>query len=520
MGLFDRALDAYTYNERTPAGARRYAQQDADALSGVYQNVQEQLGEGTAHHPLKTAELLLASGNASAIKAGEAIRQQYHSGKTQDIKHHEYELTLDEDQAEAWAKSQLKEGRDVIGSPLKIRRKNGTVGHAVVRRSSGGGVYMQDLGVDAYTAPKVVSLGGGTQGIYTDGQGRLNYGPPNDSMARSNGYQEVPQDIQAEFQEFMRWKQSQQQGQPQTGQVPPQQGQVPPPQGGQMPPQGQQVPPQQTPGQRVPPQAMPQDPTSRQLPTPTSRVAGGMAPGVQEVTPFENFVGRTEMVEEAKATGKVTGAAQAKSRTEIGQDLKLSNSLQKSFDNIAPEIDAAIAIIDKEGWLEGGNWATGGIMEWQNAMDLLPSKFLEFLGSEQPSMEKWVGTDYKKLYDRINTIRTNIGFDKLQQMRADSPTGGALGQVSDMENQMLKDSLTSINQYMRPSDMIAALGKVRLHYDRAIKLNKVEFLMKHKYRVNEGQTTYEDFTNVQAQAIIDVFGMTPEAEQLINQIAR
>lgn len=47
-------------------------------------------------------------------------------------------------------------------------------------------------------------------------------------------------------------------------------------------------------------------------------------------------------------------------------------------------------------------------------------------------------TDAGKLNNYLDTIKSNIGLDKLQNMRDNSPTGGALGQVSDMENKLLQ----------------------------------------------------------------------------------
>jgi hypothetical protein len=41
-------------------------------------------------------------------------------------------------------------------------------------------------------------------------------------------------------------------------------------------------------------------------------------------------------------------------------------------------------------------------------------------------------TDSRALNNYLATIKSNVGFDKLQNMRDNSPTGGALGQVSDM----------------------------------------------------------------------------------------
>lgn len=46
--------------------------------------------------------------------------------------------------------------------------------------------------------------------------------------------------------------------------------------------------------------------------------------------------------------------------------------------------------------------------------------------------------DAREMGNYLDTIKANIGFDKLQQMRENSPTGGALGQVSDTENRLLQ----------------------------------------------------------------------------------
>ena len=54
-------------------------------------------------------------------------------------------------------------------------------------------------------------------------------------------------------------------------------------------------------------------------------------------------------------------------------------------------------------------------------------------------------TDRSRLEDYLLTIKANLGFDKLQEMRDSSPTGGALGQVSEMENKLLQAVNGAIN---------------------------------------------------------------------------
>lgn len=69
-----------------------------------------------------------------------------------------------------------------------------------------------------------------------------------------------------------------------------------------------------------------------------------------------------------------------------------------------------------------------------------------------------------ELASDIQTIRANIGFDKLQQMRDLSPTGGALGQVAVQELDALQNSIASLNQELSPDRLKSNLRKVEFHY--------------------------------------------------------
>lgn len=59
-------------------------------------------------------------------------------------------------------------------------------------------------------------------------------------------------------------------------------------------------------------------------------------------------------------------------------------------------------------------------------------------------------TSAKALQTSLETIRANVGFDKLQDMRNNSPTGGALGPVSDFENKLLASVVRSLDQGLEP----------------------------------------------------------------------
>jgi len=74
------------------------------------------------------------------------------------------------------------------------------------------------------------------------------------------------------------------------------------------------------------------------------------------------------------------------------------------------------------------------------------------------------GTDAYTLKERIATIKANLGFDRLQQMRDASPTGGALGQVAVQELQALQSSVASLDVGLPKKELDKNLGKIQTHY--------------------------------------------------------
>lgn len=66
-----------------------------------------------------------------------------------------------------------------------------------------------------------------------------------------------------------------------------------------------------------------------------------------------------------------------------------------------------------------------------------------FIGSFTSNVPGTPGFDLK---ERLKGVKANVGFNKLQDMRESSPTGGALGQVSDKENALLQSVFGSLEQ--------------------------------------------------------------------------
>lgn len=84
-------------------------------------------------------------------------------------------------------------------------------------------------------------------------------------------------------------------------------------------------------------------------------------------------------------------------------------------------------------------------------IDANPSLMTGFVGD---ILKAAPGTPQYDLGQTLQTIKANIGFDTLQNMRANSATGGALGQISNMEELLLQ----AVNGSLEPGQSAAQLA--------------------------------------------------------------
>ena len=83
-------------------------------------------------------------------------------------------------------------------------------------------------------------------------------------------------------------------------------------------------------------------------------------------------------------------------------------------------------------------------------------------------MSRIDSSDAGSLKNRLQTIKANIGFDKLQAMREASPTGGALGAVSEFENRLLQSVYGSLEQAQSADDLSYNLDRLEQVYTRIV----------------------------------------------------
>ena len=76
-----------------------------------------------------------------------------------------------------------------------------------------------------------------------------------------------------------------------------------------------------------------------------------------------------------------------------------------------------------------------------------------------------LATDSARLADVISSLKGNLAFDELAEMRKRSPTGGALGQVSNIELKLLENAVSALNPNTGVEAFNKQLERVRMHYD-------------------------------------------------------
>lgn len=80
------------------------------------------------------------------------------------------------------------------------------------------------------------------------------------------------------------------------------------------------------------------------------------------------------------------------------------------------------------------------------------------------AFSKLPGTDARDLQNTLDTIRANVGFDQLQQMRENSPTGGALGSVTENENKLLQAVQGSLDPLQSVDQLKSNLAQIKQLY--------------------------------------------------------
>lgn len=119
--------------------------------------------------------------------------------------------------------------------------------------------------------------------------------------------------------------------------------------------------------------------------------------------------------------------AQKTQQEYITKNLKRAGKDAYELGIMETEAERAIALIDES------DFATGGA-----------GYLMSFLPFNNPAYN---------LGERLTTMKTILGYDELGNMRAESPTGGAIGQVTETETRWLQATQGSLDQFQDPKTL-------------------------------------------------------------------
>lgn len=76
----------------------------------------------------------------------------------------------------------------------------------------------------------------------------------------------------------------------------------------------------------------------------------------------------------------------------------------------------------------------------------------------------WEGSAAYDIAQKLKTVDANLAFAELQKMRDNSPTGGALGQVTEKELDLLRSTVANLDPNQSQAEFLAALKRARDSY--------------------------------------------------------
>ncbi len=111
------------------------------------------------------------------------------------------------------------------------------------------------------------------------------------------------------------------------------------------------------------------------------------------------------------------------------------------------------------------------------------------------------GSKAVNLGERLKTVKTLIGFDKLQQMRNNSPTGGALGAITEKELAFLQSVEGSLETIQSDKQLAEVLDEVEASIGRIAAAQDAAFAYQYQ-ALNPGQTRGEPRSGPQGLQVI------------------
>jgi hypothetical protein len=176
----------------------------------------------------------------------------------------------------------------------------------------------------------------------------------------------------------------------------------------------------------------------------------------QSVSEYFNAMERAETPEQRNSAIRLlektpTGRTATAQVAQEEKTLEL-NALLAGTDRITSAVAGALSALD-----DAAGFRTAG--QGPAMIRAIPGEFAE-AALLQPE---------RNLRARIDQLKADIAFERLQQMREESPTGGALGNVSNIELGLLQSTLGNLDTTQSPEQLRETLNNVQRHYVNFLK---------------------------------------------------
>lgn len=157
-------------------------------------------------------------------------------------------------------------------------------------------------------------------------------------------------------------------------------------------------------------------------------------------------------------------------------------------------VNKLVKVIDQIDYIYGDSADNGGWFE------------TGWLGSQ---MRDTGGTAAYDLGRQVKTVEASAAFDALQKMREASPTGGALGNVTEMELELLKSSLANLDPNQSQEEFVRSLGVAKGTY--LDMLRRLDPALADEIQNRGNPQTADDGTITYDQRGRDALGAVPPA---------
>lgn len=139
-----------------------------------------------------------------------------------------------------------------------------------------------------------------------------------------------------------------------------------------------------------------------------------------------------------QAPGGISAVPLPRSPEDLAKEQQAKETLARASDVVLEDIDRAL-----------------------NVMDTSSLPVAGFGGASASAIPGTGAADFKAL---VETVKGNIGFDRLQQMRDSSPTGGALGAINKTELETLQSVLGNLQQSQSEDQLRYNLNRLKNQY--------------------------------------------------------